>query len=108
VIDSLNLDEASRTEYPHTPRWDYLLSFGTRGPVIAVEPHPADNGEVNVVIAKKRAARDLLVRECPRGCPVARWFWISTNAGGFSRMDKVRRRLDQNGIEFRSRKLLAL
>src|ERR1041384_3791338 len=40
-VDSLDLDEATRTRYPTDARWDYLLGHEESSRVIAIETHSA-------------------------------------------------------------------
>src|SRR2546430_560875 len=42
IGDSLDLDEASREEFPGANRWDYLLSVPAHSEIIGVEPHSAN------------------------------------------------------------------
>lgn len=105
VGDSLDLDEATRSEYPEDPRWDYLLSIPGRSQIVAMEPHSARQSEVSSVIAKKKWAIAVLRNHLGPRHAVARWLWVSSGPVGFSRMDRERRRLDQHGIEFVGRKV---
>ncbi len=100
VGDSIDLDEATRVEYPEDNRWDYLLSVPGEGLLVGVEPHSGKDSEISVVIAKKRHARDYLRNHLVDGHRISRWFWVSRGAVGFSRMEPAIRRLDQNGITF--------
>jgi len=93
-------DEASREEFPGANRWDYLLSVPAHSEIIGVEPHSAKDSEISVVIAKKQHAVAYLRAHLPTGHRVAKWFWVCSGPGGFSRMDRARRRLDQNGVTF--------
>ena len=105
VGDSLDLDDASRVEFPNENRWDYLLSVPTISQIIGIEPHSARDAEISVVIAKKQNAVNYLRDHLRPGNRVAKWFWVSHGSVGFSRMDRMRRLLDQNGIAFEGRML---
>lgn len=108
IGDSLNFDEATREEYPQANRWDYLLSIPSRLQIVGIEPHSARDEEIKVVIAKRRHAIDHLRNHLPPGRRVSKWYWVSHGAIKFSRMDRVRRILDQNGISFEGRMVKSL
>jgi predicted PhzF superfamily epimerase YddE/YHI9 len=108
IGDSLDLDAASRVEHPDTNRWDYIVSIPDREELIGIEPHTAKDAEISVVIAKKKHAAQYLRNHLKNGCRIARWFWVSHGTVGFSKMDRARRRLDQNGIKFAGRLLRTL
>ena len=105
VGDSLDLDAATREEFPEDNRWDYLLSIPEMGKIVGLEPHSAKDDQVGVVIKKKKNAETYLRSHFKSGVKVSNWFWVSHGKVSFSRMDPVRRRLDQNGIEFCGRQL---
>jgi hypothetical protein len=100
VGDSLDLDSATKAQYPQANRWDYLLSVPQHRHLIAIESHAAKDSEVSVVIAKKQQSLAHLANHLPPAHRVARWIWVSSGRVGFSRMDKAIRSLDQKGIEF--------
>lgn len=105
--DSLDLDSALQAAHPNDPRWDYLLGHAPSRTLIGVEVHPATSGEVTVIIAKKQAAQCQLQRHLRDGKTVARWIWVASGAVAMLDIDKARRRLDQNGVAFAGRELLA-
>ncbi len=105
IGDSLNLDAASRDELPQLHRWDYIVSVPDLAQLVGLEPHAAKDSEVSVVIAKKQQAAVYLRSHLEDGRRVTRWFWVTSGPVGFSRMDRARRRLDQNGIAFVGRQL---
>ena len=107
IADSLDLDEAMRPGRDRDNRWDYLLGHGPSGAVVALEPHSAHDKEVSVVIAKKQAARDQLRQHLESDRWVEKWLWVASGNVGFSPTGKAIRRLDQRGIEFVGRKVLA-
>lgn len=108
VGDSLDLDEAARSVDPEENRWDYLLSVPSAGKIVALEPHSAKTSEVKVVIRKKQWALMFLRGHLPEGTTVSRWLWVSHGRASFSPIEKVRRRLNQAGIEFSGRNVRAL
>ncbi len=103
IGDSLDLDAATQPELPNENRWDYVLSLPDLSEIVGIEPHAAKDSEIGVVIAKKKNAVQYLQGHFCSGHRVKRWFWVSHGRVGFSRMDRARRRLDQNGILFVSR-----
>lgn len=103
VGDSIDLDDATRLERPQANRWDYLFSFPSSCKIVGVEPHSADDGEIPVVIAKKKEAQTYLQAHFRAGYSVSDWFWITRGSVGFLRTEAARRRLDQNGITFKRR-----
>ena len=105
VGDSLNLDAATRGEFPQDNRWDYLLSVPGIGQIVGLEPHSASDSEISVVIAKKRHATAYLRDHLPPRYRVAKWFWVSSGSVSFSSMERARRELDHNGIAFKGRML---
>ena len=105
VGDSLDLDAATRGEFPQDNRWDYLLSVPGIGQIVGLEPHSAKDSEIRVVIAKKQHAVEYLRDHFPPKHRVAKWVWVSQGSVGFSRMERARRLLDQHGIAFEGRVL---
>lgn len=105
VRDSLDLDAAAREQHPNANRWDYLVALRDRHEIVGVEPHSARDDQISVVIAKKREAMNYLSIHFRAGVAVSRWYWITRGQVGFSKMDRARRSLDQNGITFRGRAL---
>ncbi|WNG24159.1 hypothetical protein F0U62_09070 [Cystobacter fuscus] len=99
VIDSLDLDTQTAAEHGNENRWDYLLGTSQAGlPLIAVEVHPANTGEVKVLIAKKRAAEAVLRSALEPGQTVKRWYWIASGKTVITRNTPEARMLDAAGI----------
>ncbi|EPX54939.1 hypothetical protein D187_009678 [Cystobacter fuscus DSM 2262] len=99
VIDSLDLDAQTSAERGNENRWDYLLGTTQSNlPLIAVEVHPANTGEVKVLIAKKRAAEKVLRSELKPGATVKRWYWIASGKTVITRNTPESRMLDAAGI----------
>ena len=105
IGDSLDLDAASKLEDPESNRWDYIVSIPDLAEFVGIEPHSAKDSEISVVIAKKKHATQYLRSHLQNGCRITRWFWVSHGTVSFSKMDRARRRLDQNGIAFVGRVL---
>jgi hypothetical protein len=105
IGDSLDLDAASKDEHPNAHRWDYIVSLPDLEEFVGIEPHSAMDSEISVVVAKKKHAIEYLRNHLQDGYRVTKWFWVSHGSVGFSRMDRARRRLDQNGIKFEGRVL---
>lgn len=98
--DSLDLDEALQQGHEQENRWDYLLGHSPSGGVIAVEPHSAKQDEITTVIRKRAAAREQLKGHLRDGVLIVKWLWVASGKVHFADTEKVRRLLDQNGIEF--------
>jgi hypothetical protein len=105
--DSLDLDAALQEKHPEENRWDYLLGHAPSEEVIGVEPHSAKQDEISTVIAKKKAAKAQLAEHLQSRKRVARWLWVASCKVHFADTEKARRLLDQNGIEFVGRRVLA-
>jgi hypothetical protein len=73
--------------------------------IVGLEPHTAKDSEIKVVIAKKKLAIQYLRDHLQPQFRVARWFWVTQGNVGFSKMERARRILDQNGISFAGRLL---
>ena len=98
--DSLDLDEALKQGHEQENRWDYLLGHSPSGEVVAVEPHSAKHDEITTVIKKRSAAREQLKGHLRDGVRIVKWLWVASGKVHFADTEKVRRLLDQNGIEF--------
>ncbi len=107
LADSLDLDAGLHPAHPEENRWDYLLGHGPSAEVVALESHTATDGEVAVLIAKRDAARRQLRAHLRDGAGPSTWIWITEGRVGFAPTEKARRRLDQAGITFAGRKVLA-
>lgn len=103
--DSLDLDEALRAGREQENRWDYLLGHSPSGNVVAVEPHSAKQDEITTVIKKRSAAKEQLRDHLRDGVRIHKWLWVASGKVHFADTEKVRRLLDQNGIEFVGRVL---
>lgn len=106
-VDSLDLDEAMKTGHEQEHRWDYLMSHAPSDQVVAVEPHSAKQDEISTVIKKRKAAREHLVPHLRDGASISRWLWVASGKVQFADTEKVRRLLDQNGVEFVGRKVMS-
>lgn len=108
VGDSIDLDAATRAEFPEAHRWDYVISLPASSQLVGIEPHAARESEISVVVAKKRHALEYLKNHLRAGYSIAKWFWVSHKSVHFSRMEPAQRRLNQNGITFVGRNLKKL
>ena len=99
VVDSLDLDTATKEEHGSENRWDYLLgTTRTDLSLIAAEVHPTNTGEAKGVIAKKLAAQEILRANLNQGETVRRWFWIASGKTVITRGMPEARLLDKAGI----------
>jgi len=105
--DSLDLDAALQAEYPQDNRWDYLLGHQPSRSVVGIEPHSAKQREVSTVIAKRRAAQEHLRVHLKPGQRVATWLWVASGKVQFADTEKIRLRLDQEGVAFVGTRVLA-
>lgn len=104
--DSLDLDDALRSDHPREHRWDYLLGHGSSRRVIGIEPHSAKDDEVDTVIAKKKAALAQMRKHLRSGAVIAAWIWVSSKNDRFADTEVIRRRLDHHGIRFVGKRVL--
>ncbi|MDJ0763794.1 MAG: hypothetical protein QNJ97_12500 [Myxococcota bacterium] len=105
--DSIDLDAALQERHPGENRWDYLLGHNPSERVVAVEPHSAKQDQITTVINKRKAAKEQLARHLKQGARVSKWLWVASGKVYFANTEKARLRLDQNGIEFVGKKVLA-
>ena len=89
VGDSLDLDGAMQAESPNAHRWDYLLSLPDSSKIIGVEPHPATDSEVGLVIDKKGWAVGCLKQHFQSSYRVGAWYWVSSGKIGLSKTDRA-------------------
>jgi hypothetical protein len=109
IVESLDLDTAMATTHPDSHRWDYLVAVSpSKAPLVAVEPHSARESEVSVVVQKKRNTEKFLRGHLNQTSNVSRWVWVASGRVDFLKTEKVRRNLDQQGIEFAGRSLKSL
>ena len=99
-LDSLDLDEASRTRHPNDARWDYLLGHTPSSQVVAVETHSAETSQISLVIRKRTASLGHLRGQLRAGHHVAAWYWAASGRIDFVPHEKTVLRLSENGIEF--------
>ena len=98
--DSLDIDAGLKAGHPQEHRWDYLLGLTDRRVVVGFEPHSAKQGEISIVISKRRAALDQLRGHLRQGVRVNEWFWVASGQVHFANTEKARLSLDQHGITF--------
>ena len=103
IGDSLDLDAATKNEHSKANRWDYIVSIPDLNELAGIEPHSAKDSEICVVISKKKHATAYLRNHILKGYRINKWLWVSHSTVSFSKMDRARRRLDQNGIAFMGR-----
>ena len=96
VVDSLYLDKALQPDHANDFRWDYIVSTGT---LYGIETHSATTHEISVVIGKKKWAVARMREHLNDGQFVTAWYWVASGRVDFPDTGKVRRRLNQEGIE---------
>lgn len=105
--DSLDLDDAMKSGHEQENRWDYLFGHLPSNELVALEPHSAKQDEIATVIKKRASALEQLKGHLKPGAQVKTWLWVASGSVQFANTEKARRRLDQNGIDFVGRKVLA-
>ncbi len=105
--DSLNLEAAMKPAHPSDSQWDYVLGHAESGALVALEVHPATGAEVDKVIDKKRCAQRQLAPHLSPGKKVERWLWAASGKADFVPLDRAIRKLDESGIVFAGRLVLA-
>lgn len=103
--DSLELDSALRGSYPSGNRWDNLLGHKDSLRVVGLEPHSAENSEVDTVIRKRQAAMRQLAGHLRDGKRVKMWFWVASGKIQCMPFDTKILKLSENGITFVGRAL---
>jgi len=93
--------------HPNDPRWDYLLGHTPSCALVGIEVHPARTDQVSAVIKKRQAALRQLRPHLMDGRCVDRWLWVASGSVQILDLDKERQRLDQRGITFVRRQVLA-
>jgi hypothetical protein len=106
VVDSLDLDGATRGGHSRENRWDYLIGVSRADcSVVAVEVHPASAGQAKTIVAKKKAAQNVLRSSLVQGAVVHRWYWVASGKTTLTRNTPEARLLDANGIRLVGRQL---
>ncbi|WP_225408230.1 hypothetical protein [Stigmatella hybrida] len=99
VTDSMDLDAATEQTHGNEHRWDYLLGTDRASlALVAVEVHEANTGQAKVLVAKKRAAQEVLRSHLKGGETVKRWYWIASGKTRVTRGTPESRLLDLAGI----------
>lgn len=84
IEGSVDIDTSTRKLYPNDARWDYVISYA--GLAYFVEVHPATNGEVKTMMAKKQWLQNWLkqkattLNEYPSAKP--RFYWLQSGKCG--------------------------
>jgi len=71
------LDRCRQPREPNAHRWDYVFVERDTDAAVGIEVHHTDPNEVDVMIAKKKWAEDLLAKQCP-DIVVKHWLWIAS------------------------------
>jgi hypothetical protein len=77
-----------------------LIGKTPSGDVVAVEPDSAKQDEITTVIKKRSAAREQRKGHLRDGIRIVKWLWVASGKVHFAGTEKVRRLLDQSGIQF--------
>ena len=98
---SVALDEWGKPNWPTDARWDYVV-VDQHGRMLAVEVHPATDGEVASVIEKKVWAE---ARLAEAEIAAKQWWWIPSGKSTITPTGRRRRQLSLKGIHL-SRRIL--
>lgn len=98
--DSLDLDAALRDTHPRDPRWDYILSVPDADKLVGIEPHPARDSEVKVMIEKRRSALKHLSGHLAPNRVITDWYWVATGTSALNPTGHQFRALAASGITF--------
>ena len=104
----LNLDARMSAAGHPGKKWDYLISVSDSRRVVAIEPHTATDSDIKDVIQKRRDALAFLKSHLRPGATVHHWLWVSHGPCDFSRTERAKRQLDQEGIEYVGRLIRSL
>lgn len=100
VDGSVNIDESLKKKYPKANRWDYVFSYN--GKAYYVEVHPATDGQVKVMMAKKEWLENWLQTEAqsldayPSASP--RFYWIKSGRNGITKGSIESKKAAQAGL----------
>jgi len=87
IEGSVDIDSAVQHLYPDSNRWDYVVSYG--GCAYYIEVHPATDGEVKKVIAKRDWLIGWLKSKAVKlnGYPSAKpmFYWIQSGKCGITK-----------------------
>jgi hypothetical protein len=103
--DSLDIDTPFSKSHATQNRWDYLLGHSPTKTLIAVEPHTANEDEVDVIIRKKKAARDQLRGHLTDSARISAWVWVTEGKVKLAKTSKGYLRLISEGISFAGEKI---
>jgi hypothetical protein len=101
---SVDVESRLQALYPGERQWDYAVGFspsGSRGEVIFwIEVHPANDGEVSVVLEKLQFLQDWL-RTSGQSLSSLPWvfIWISSGKTSFTLTAPHRKRFALQGLE---------
>jgi hypothetical protein len=96
------LDRCRQPREPNAHRWDYVFVKRDTDSAVGIEVHHTDPNEVDVMIAKKVWAEELMAGQCPDIAVVA-WLWIASPPAGeifLLPQHPYARRLADAGIAF--------
>mgnify|MGYP006872984833 CR=1 FL=1 len=97
---SVDIDGCTEKAYPHENRWDYVISYS--GKAFFLEVHPATEGEVKVIAAKRVWLLSWLKQKAdalnsyPMGTP--RLTWVHSGKCGLSKTSTEYRRAALMGL----------
>jgi hypothetical protein len=96
---SVDIDTCVKDNYPNEHRWDYVLGY--KDHIYYVEVHPANTGEVKIIIEKLDWLKQWRKRSAPRleaAQHSSTYHWISSGKTAIAKRSRYRRILAQKGI----------
>ena len=101
---SVNVERCLARKYPEQRQWDYAVGFQPTNLVEEViywiEVHPANEGEVRVVLEKLRALKTWLRTNAQKMNEMKRSFiWISSNRTSFTSRSSLAREMSRENLK---------
>ncbi len=103
ISGSVNLDSALRRRFPDKPRWDYAVGYRPVNLddeiVYWIEIHPANSGEIQVVLQKLSWLKTWLQQCAPSLCRLkAAYIWVSSGKTTLSPTALQRKKMALSGL----------
>ena len=101
---SVNVEQCLARKYPEQRQWDYAVGFQPTNLVEEViywiEVHPANEGEVRVVLEKLKALKSWLRTNAKKMDEIKRSFiWISSNRTSFTSRSSLARGMSRESLK---------
>ncbi len=101
---SVNVERFLASRYPEQRQWDYAVGFQPSNlaeeVIYWIEVHPANEGEVRVVLEKLRALKTWLRTDAQKMDEMKRSFiWISSNRTSFTSRSSLARGMSKENLK---------